>query len=52
MHETTEIILLTVGKANAYRNHTYNKNLFNTPAVCAFFFFGYSFLFLRIAKKM
>jgi len=24
---------------------------FNTPAVCAFFFFGYFFLFLRIAKK-
>jgi len=27
------------------------NNSFNTPAVCAFFFFAYFFLFLRIAKK-
>jgi len=40
-----------LGETNAYRNSIKNKTLFNTPAVCAFFFFGYFFLFLRIAKK-
>jgi len=51
MQGIIEILLHTPGRTNAYKNIIYNKNSFNTPAVCGFFFFGYFFLFLRIAKK-